>query len=490
MSKRPAGSGTVRTIRKPTADAPGRYQALGPSLPDARRPGKRTRVSLYCGPDHAEAERWADEGGRQLAAGEAVHLTGLSLRAWLERYLDAREHDAPRSVVPERSAAKHVLGPLTVAPWADDPIDAIHTPAIQAHLAALARRLPGMAKSAKALLSGAFGAAARVGLVAANPVGSVKLPRQVRTHEPWTWLTAEEQARLLVAPQDEPERLLVTVWLYCGLRSGEILSLRLADVHLDRAEITVRHGSLRGPPKGRKIRTVHLFPPALAAFQRWLELLPAYLGTHRNRHGLAFPGPRGGQRGTDDAFEREGESWAQILEAAGILRAGSAAHRHDGQTPRPHDAFRHSCGAALASGMWTDEPWQPQEVQKHLGHATLRETERYMHLAPSVVRGKASRVQGVTHGMEHAASVLRGDSRSSGDSAMSTGGYPALPALPDDSARRAPSVTQQLADALDAAARHDPHAGRLLVEACGAALRELEQIDTDQPAAQPRWGRR
>jgi hypothetical protein len=153
--KRPAGSGTVRTLRQPTAATPGRYQALGP------RDAQGHRTSLYCGTDRAEAERWAAEGARQMAAGEAIHLTGITFRAWLERYLEGREHDAPRSVTTERKAAKHLIGPLTLAPWADDPIDTLGTPAIQAHLVALARRKPGRARAAKALLSGALAAAAR-----------------------------------------------------------------------------------------------------------------------------------------------------------------------------------------------------------------------------------------------------------------------------------------------------------------------------------------
>lgn len=489
MTRRPTGTGTVRTIRKPTGDAAGRYQALGPRLPGGKR------ISLYCGPDAAEAGRCADEGARQQGAGEALHLTGTTLRAWLERYLDGRERDKPRSVRAERAAAKHVLGPLTSAPWADDPIDTIGTPAIDEHLVALARRLPGMAKAAKALLSGAFRRAGRKGLVIGNPVSAVELPEVTRTHEPWTWLTAEEQAALLGAPAGEPERLLVTVWLYTGLRSGEILSLRIADVHLARAEIVVRHGSLHGPPKGRRICTVHLFPPALAALRRWLTVLPAYLGRRANSHGLVFPGPRGGSRSTSDPFLHCG-TWEGVLEAAGILRRVgadallSAAHRHDGQVPREHDAFRHSCGAALASGMWTAEPWTTAQIQAHLRHSSQRETERYAHLAPSVVRAKAAQVRGVGYAMEHGEGAIRHDSRDIGAQAWSTAGCQGRAAPAARGAPHAPSVTHQVGEALAkvdgalaACTARDPHAGRRAVEALGVAREALVAVLAEAAAA-------
>lgn len=478
MTRRPPGTGTVRTLRQPSGDDPGRFQALGP------RGANGHRASLYVGPDRAIAEAYANEAAAQMVAGAAPHLTGITLRAWLTRYLDGREQDASAGTAKaERKAAKHIYS----APWIDDPIDSIRTPEIDEHLVALARRLPGMARSAKALLSGVFAAAARKGLVAGNPVGAVKLPRQVRTHEPWTYLLPDEQAALRAAPTSAIDRALVTAWLFTGLRAGEILSLRVADVHLDRDEIIIRYGSLHGPPKGRKIRTVHLFPPAAEALRAWLPLIPAYLDGHANRYGLVFPGPKGGARDAGHPFRREEDGercdgWTEMLERAGILRDGSAAHRHDGQAPAPHDAFRHTCGASLASGWWTSEPWQTAEIQAHLRHATIAQTERYAHLAPSVVKAKASRVLG--YAMVTPDRVPSGETRGARVLHLASRGSPGLPALPVENAIHAQSVTKSAADlcreALDAAASGDPHAGRRLIEACGAALFELETAEQER----------
>jgi len=481
MSKRPAGTGTVRTLRAPTADKPGRYQALGP------RNAKGRRTSLYCGPDRAEAERWAAEGARQMAAGEAVHLTGITLRAWGERYLDGRERDSPASTYrTERSAWHHVED----APWIDDPIDSLRTPAIQAHLVALARRHPGSARTAKALLSQMMGEAARAGHVVGNPVLAVKLPRLALTHEPWTYLLPEEQAALLAAPLPELDHHLLAVAMYTGMRLGEVLALRIADVHLAAVEVVVRYGSLHGPPKGRKVRPVHLFPPALEALRRWLAILPEWLDGTENRYGLVFPGPGGGARQVGHALERRRgkrgtatarteDGWTEALELAGILRNGSAAHRHDGQVPTPHTT-RHTCGASLASGWW-GEAWSLEQIRTHLRHRSIKETERYAHLAPSAVRAMAARIEGVgvTNAMEHNPRVSSGFSDESRQRTASTSGAASAAVR----VLCAPSVTHRVAEALvrvdaalDAAARKDPYAGRRAVEALGMAREALQEV--------------
>lgn len=493
MTKRPNGAGSVRVLRKP--GKPDRYQALGPPLHGGTRPSLGVRDT------YDEADRLREAAVRQLADEQGgARLRGTTLCAYLTRFLSEREQDAPRSVRADKKGAKHLLA----APWADEPLDALTTPAIEDALAPLARRLPAAASNARRVLSLVYSTAQRRGLVTGNPVTAARLPTQARTHEPWTYMQLQEQRDLLAAPMPGRERLLLTVWLYTGLRAGEILSLRLADVHLETGEIVVRHGTLHGPPKGRKIRTVHLAAPAVEALRRWLAMLPSWLGCSANRYGLVWPGPGGGHVDPAHAFRyRVGRRGAWVarnrlddaMEAAGILRRVkgelSAAHRHDGQWPTSH-SLRHTCGAALASGWW-GEAWSPQEIQAHLGHASLSQTERYAHLAPSVVKAKAAKLD-AGYGSatpERAPSGETSPLRLVLPEPSSSRGVSAYPA---GSTRGAPPVTQTPAErcrrALEAAGSGDPFAGRLLVEACAAALPVLEALDAAPDAERSgRWRR-
>jgi integrase len=61
--------------------------------------------------------------------------------------------------------------------------------------------------------------------------------------------------------------------------------------------------------------------------------------------------------------------------------------RHDGRHVRWHD-LRHTCASSLVAGWW-GRRWTLQEVQAYLGHSSITMTERYAHLAESVVKDAA-----------------------------------------------------------------------------------------------------
>jgi site-specific recombinase XerD len=66
-----------------------------------------------------------------------------------------------------------------------------------------------------------------------------------------------------------------------------------------------------------------------------------------------------------------------------------------GITRGPHEvsvvwhSFRHTCAAALVSGMWARR-WTLEEVKGLLGHESITTTERYAHLADSALRQAAA----------------------------------------------------------------------------------------------------
>jgi integrase len=222
------------------------------------------------------------------------------------------------------------------------------------------------------------------GLCEMNPVLGVRLPRgRGRTHEPWTYLLPDEQRKLLGCIQIPwRERVLIRAALYSGLREGELWALELRDVNVERGVLTIRYGSKGGPTKGRKIRHLPILAPGLEAVKEQLVLLRG----QRNPHGLLWPTERGYRRQPG----KPPRHWEHYLEVAGVH---PPEQRHDGRHVRWHD-LRHSCASSLVAGWW-GRAWRLEEVRGYLGHSSVTVTERYAHLAPSLVAEAAADTPGL-----------------------------------------------------------------------------------------------
>lgn len=175
------------------------------------------------------------------------------------------------------------------------------------------------------------------------------------------YLTEEEVRRLLghgaegasgTAPRDA---LLLRVMVFLGLRVGEVCALRVGD--LDAAE-----GLLKVSGKGNRIRLMPLpawFRDELAAWVR------------EGRAGMDPRGPAFFPSTLGKALTRQ-EVWHLVKE-----RARSAGIR---RRVHPH-LLRHSFATQLlSSGAGL------RSVQELLGHADVRTTERYTHVAPERLR--------------------------------------------------------------------------------------------------------
>jgi integrase len=233
-----------------------------------------------------------------------------------------------------------------------------------------------------------------------NPCVGIRLKKEKRTEEPWTFLLPDEQDAVIAAAPT-PLDCLVEASIGLGVRSGEFVALRLEDLHLD-AEIphlVVRYG---GPPtaeypegeptKGGKPRTIPVFGRARRAIDRWLAALPKYC--KENPRGLLFPGAHGAFRSHDHVLRWEvwkgspqkGKPGERNYHSAtiGILtRAGIT------REVRWHD-LRHTCATSLLNGWW-DHPWTIAEVCAMLGHASVKTTaDRYAHVSDTILN-KAAR---------------------------------------------------------------------------------------------------
>lgn len=190
----------------------------------------------------------------------------------------------------------------------------------------------------------------------------------------------EEAEALLRACRCWRDRLLIVLWWFCGLRIGEVLGLRRADLHFSASAQQLGCG-IRGPhlhvvdrdgnPNGARAKSGDHHVPVRAEI---LACYDHYLAERRGCQAAAdcdfvfvnlFHAPLG-EPMSDHTVRR----WL----AAASARAGLE------RTIRPH-MFRHAtAGQLLARGAGLDV------VKELLGHSSIRSTEAYLHPDVDAVR--------------------------------------------------------------------------------------------------------
>jgi len=164
-------------------------------------------------------------------------------------------------------------------------------------------------------------------------------------------LSPDEVRRLLAAAATDRDRLMLRLAYGCGLRLGEILRLRLADLDSARGTLWVRGG------KGNKDRGVPLPDCLLAELRRyWQKYRPVdYL--FPNRHG-------------------------RPLNPGSLQRIFQQARQCSGLTkPASMHTLRH-CYATHLLEAGTDLP----TLQRLLGHGNVQTTMGYLHLRSERLR--------------------------------------------------------------------------------------------------------
>ena len=287
---------------------------------------------------------------------------------WLaERELRPRTLDGYRRLLDQHLLP--ALGPLALR--------SVTPAAVRSWYATLNPATPAVRAQAYGLLRAIMRQAADDDLIAASPVhirGAGANRRASRT-EPAT--LAEIETISAAMPPRLRTMILLAAW--CGLRYGECVELRRADVDLDAGVVRVRRAASRvpgrwvvGPPKTTAgIRGVAVPPhvrPALAAH------LAGRTGPEPG--ALLFPGEHGGHLSPATFY-----GW--------YYPARDAAGRPD---LRFHD-LRHtaavlaaSTGASLA------------EIMARLGHASAAAAMRYQHAAAGRDEAIADSLSGLADG--------------------------------------------------------------------------------------------
>jgi len=379
-----------------------------------RKRGKTYSIVYELGPDPETGKRRQKrEGGfrtkrdaeaaltarqREIDTGTALDPTRLTVGDYLAHWLDTAIAPAKRPLTTARFA--HAIRRYIAPTLAAVPLAKLSPAHVSGLHAALTRA--GYAHATVAhthnVLHNALKQALRWRLIAVNPCDAapVGTPERARTVA-WDTATAHRFRR---AVADDPDAVLWLLAIATGLRRGELLGLRWADVDLANGLLRVQRARVRNPDggmmeqgtKGKRARVLDLAPSHVAMLrdhrrrqeeamrrhadrwedQGWVFCEPP--GTHRNRE---HPG---GRPVSTSTFARR---WAAILAATGLPRI------------RPHDLRHTNATVLLEQGV------HPRMVQERLGHATFAETmDRYSHATPTLGRAAALAIEAALAGDE------------------------------------------------------------------------------------------
>lgn len=235
--------------------------------------------------------------------------------------------------------------------WGERQVADVTTLEVEAWISRLARQGYGSTtvRRAHSVLAGMLADAVKSRRLVANAAFGVdNLPR--RTPRRHVYLTASDVYAL--AAQSGPHRALVLVLAFCGLRWGEAIALRVADVDFLGRRITVSTNAVQlggehhvGPTKDRKSRSVPVPKFVVEDLCR--------LSEGKSRDDLIFPSPNGGYL----PRPRSGDGWF----AAALRRAELPAIT-------VHD-LRHTCASlAVSTGV------NVLALQRMLGHGSAKVT--------------------------------------------------------------------------------------------------------------------
>ncbi len=194
----------------------------------------------------------------------------------------------------------------------------------------------------------------REGKMAVNIARAIPSPRKAKKLP--AYLSVDDVFRLLKLPEPETpggirDRAILELFYSSGIRIGELVGLRMKDLHLNERMVKVLG-------KGNKERMVPMGKKALKAMRAYLEI-----------------------RGTLAKRPRSGDFVFLNLRGGAITDRGvrKIVDKYVRQHPFPGGISPHSLRHSFATHM-LDAGADLRSIQEMLGHASLSTTQKYTHL--------------------------------------------------------------------------------------------------------------
>jgi integrase len=348
--------------------------------------GKRQRKYFY-GETQREARQQLDQARRDHERGLVATGPTQTVAQYLDSWL--------------RDTAQHTLQPRTYLRY--EQLVRLHTvPVIgkvaltrltAQHLSHLyAQKLaeglsPRSVQFIHSVLHRALRQAERWNLIGRNPASLVQAPRP--KGQGMRPLSPEESLRFQAAARGDALEALWIMAVRTGMRQGELLGLRWADVDWTASRVQVRHTlertkghwRLKEPKTAGSRRSVKLPPvvvQALRAHRAHQNEQRLAVGPTWEDHDLVFCGPLGLPLDGRDLDRR----YLPLLERAGLPRI------------RFHDLRHTAATVALAAGV------NAKVVQEMLGHASVTITLNvYSHVLPTMQDDAVEKVDRLLEGL-------------------------------------------------------------------------------------------
>ena len=340
--------------------------------------GKRR---FFYGRTQAEAKAKADASRARVKAGGPVRDATRTLTDWLGEWTDTY------LALSDRAESTKIMHAGYARTWIIPTIG--HVPLGNLAVNDINRLLLAMKAAGKAeftrrncytTLRKALDDAVTNGLLAANPAHRIRQPG-VNRHEA-RFLTAPEVGQLLDAAATHRYQVVIRFILGTGVRRGEALALRWADIDFDSA-----HAKLRGSLTRRGSELV-ISGVKTKASRRTVALSPAMVNLLRqHKAAQAKERLRAGNiwRGSDFVFTT---AFGAPVEPQNILRTVREAATKAGLQSVTVHSLRHTYAtAALLNGVAL------KVVSANLGHASIQITaDTYGHVTDDAARDGAAKV--------------------------------------------------------------------------------------------------
>lgn len=370
MRRREYGSGGLRKRGK-------RWQATLwlPLDPDTHR---RTRKT-FTGATKKEALERRSAFQRRIEHGIDVVGAQSRLGEYFERWL--REH-AARSVSARTFAVYEQTGRVFVASIASVRLSDLRPSHIEMALATYLQSGSSNSTAAKHLniLKAALARAVMLELIPNNPARAVTKPRAIRRE--MRVVDMETLAAILDACDDPDFGRLINLAVHTGLRAGELLGLRWADIAWEQSLLQVKRARNEFAESGFAEPKTAAGRRAIALSVREMTILREHRAAQRERRlsvGLVWPNsglvfPR--SDGKPERVSALTRKWSALCGHVGVVGV------------RFHDLRHTSATIALARGV------HPKIVQERLGHSTINVTlDTYSHVLPSMQEDAARRIE-------------------------------------------------------------------------------------------------